>query len=348
MRQHPRREPAGRPGAGDAGAALRAAGASPPAAGDPRAPAGARRRPRATRRARRAAARRSRRCWKGRSAIRATRSGAGARCWRRRRPTRTRWRRWSASWRPATDGGLRLAAAQALEPIYERAGRYAELAAVVRVYVEAQTDARARLEQLMRLAALEETRARRQGGGARDDGARDPRRAVGARAAGAARHVRAADRPRRGSPRSRRCTARSAPTSSTRPSSCAWIARSPRSRCAEGDAATAADYHRRVLDRVPEDEDALEALEGIYREAGDSRGARTRSWSGAPSWRAPTRTAERELRAADRRAGRDRRWSGWTRRSPPTSACWRSRASDREARAGARSPLHARPSAGAI
>ena len=61
---------------------------------------------------------------------------------------------------PATDGGLRLSAAQALEPIYERAGRFAELAAVVRVYVDAQTDARARLEQLMRLAALEETRAR--------------------------------------------------------------------------------------------------------------------------------------------------------------------------------------------
>ena len=43
LRQHPRREPAGRSGAGDAGAALRAAGAPPPAAGDPRAPAGARR-----------------------------------------------------------------------------------------------------------------------------------------------------------------------------------------------------------------------------------------------------------------------------------------------------------------
>ena len=38
----------------------------------------------------------------------------------------------------------------------------------------------------------------------------------------------------------------------------------------EGDATLAADYHRRVLDRVPEDDDALAALEGIYREAGDS------------------------------------------------------------------------------
>src|SRR4029079_7403735 len=38
----------------------------------------------------------------------------------------------------------------------------------------------------------------------------------------------------------------------------------------DGDAVTAADYHRRVLDRVPEDEDALEALEGIYRKSGDA------------------------------------------------------------------------------
>src|SRR5262249_44628781 len=59
---------------------------------------------------------------------------------------------------PETDGGLRLAAAQALEPIYESGGRWTELAAVVRVYIEGQTDARARLEQRMRLAALEETR----------------------------------------------------------------------------------------------------------------------------------------------------------------------------------------------
>ena len=84
--------------------------------------------------------------------------GAGARCWRGPPPIATRWPRWSASSAPGTDGGLRLAAAQALEPIYESKGRFAELAAVVRVYVEAQTDARGRLEQLMRLASLEETR----------------------------------------------------------------------------------------------------------------------------------------------------------------------------------------------
>ena len=81
---------------------------------------------------------------------------------------------------PGTDGGLRLAAAQALEPVYESTGRFAELAAVVRVYVDAQGDARARLEQLMRLAAIEETPARRHRGRARHHRARHPRRARGA------------------------------------------------------------------------------------------------------------------------------------------------------------------------
>ncbi len=36
-----------------------------------------------------------------------------------------------------------------------------------------------------------------------------------------------------------------------------------------GDAATAAEYHRRVLDRIPEDTHALEALEQIYRQEAD-------------------------------------------------------------------------------
>ena len=59
---------------------------------------------------------------------------------------------------PGTDAGLRLAAAQVLEPIYEKGGRYAELAGIVRIYVDAESDVRARLGELMRLAALEEKR----------------------------------------------------------------------------------------------------------------------------------------------------------------------------------------------
>ncbi|HTA17672.1 MAG TPA: tetratricopeptide repeat protein, partial [Polyangia bacterium] len=38
---------------------------------------------------------------------------------------------------------------------------------------------------------------------------------------------------------------------------------------AQGDVAGAADYYRRVLDRLPEDEDALAALDRIYRETND-------------------------------------------------------------------------------
>ena len=130
---------------------------------------------------------RSRRCWKGRSAIRPTRSGAGARCWRRRPPTSDALAALERFLAPGTDGGLRLAAAQALEPIYESNGRFAELAAVVRVYVEAQTDARGRLEQLMRLASLEEARLGDKEAARATTALRDPRRAGGARAGGAAR-----------------------------------------------------------------------------------------------------------------------------------------------------------------
>ena len=135
---------------------------------------------------------RSRPCSRARSAIRRRRSDAGARCSRRRRPIREALAALERFLAPGTDGGLRLAAAQALEPVYERAGRFAELAAVVRVYVEAQGDARTRLEQLMRLAAIEEKPAARHGGGARHHRARHPRRALRAGAAGAARRVRAA------------------------------------------------------------------------------------------------------------------------------------------------------------
>ena len=60
---------------------------------------------------------------------------------------------------PNVETGLRLAAAQALEPIYEQSGRWPELAEVIQVYVEAQGDPRARVvEHLSRLATLQETR----------------------------------------------------------------------------------------------------------------------------------------------------------------------------------------------
>ena len=170
---------------------------------------------------------------------------------------------------PATDGGLRLSAAQALEPIYERAGRYAELAAVVRVYVDAQTDARARLEQLMRLATLEETPL----------GDKEASRATTALAIRDA--LSEPELPALLDTYERL-------TGLERVSDVAALYReiSPdvldeavklrldrtiaEVALRDGDAATAADYHRRVLDRVPEDEDALEALEGIYRRAGDN------------------------------------------------------------------------------
>ena len=92
----------------------------------------------------------------------AGRSGRGARPLARgagggARRSRTRSRRWSASWRRRRTAACGWRRRRRWSRSTSRAGRYAELAAVVRVYVDAQTDARARLEQLMRLAALEET-----------------------------------------------------------------------------------------------------------------------------------------------------------------------------------------------
>ena len=87
---------------------------------------------------------------------------------------------------------------------------------MVRVYVEAQTDARARLEQLMRLAALEETRlgdteaARATTALAIRDALAEPELAALLDA-----YERLAG-PGSGSARSRRCIARSARTCSTR------------------------------------------------------------------------------------------------------------------------------------
>ena len=169
---------------------------------------------------------------------------------------------------PGTDGGLRLAAAGALEPIYEANGRFAELASVVRVYIEAQSDERARLDQLMRLAALEETRL-----GDREAALATTARAIRdalaepelstlldayERLAGPARLAEVTALYREISPdvldesvklRLDRTIAAAAGRG--------------------GDAATAAEYHRRVLDRIPEDTHALEALEHIYRQEAD-------------------------------------------------------------------------------
>ena len=171
---------------------------------------------------------------------------------------------------PATDAGLRLAAAQVLEPIYEKGGRYAALAAIVRIYVEAQSDARARLGELMRLAALEETRlgdteaALRTTALAIRDALTEPELPAlldaYERLAGPQRLAEVTELYRDISPdvldetlklRLDRTIAAAA--------------------AGQGDAATAADYYRRILDRVPDDDATLAALDTIYRGNGDAQ-----------------------------------------------------------------------------
>jgi golgin subfamily B member 1 len=171
---------------------------------------------------------------------------------------------------PGTDVALRIAAAQVLEPIYDKGGRYPELAAIVRIYVEAQTEARARLGELMRLATLEETRLGDTEGALRTtalairDALTEPELSAlldtYERLAGSKRLAEVTTLYRDISPdvldealklRLDRTIAAAA--------------------AAQGDAQTAADYYRRILDRVPDDDATLAALDTIYRGGGDAQ-----------------------------------------------------------------------------
>ena len=171
---------------------------------------------------------------------------------------------------PGTDAGLRLAAAQVLEPIYEKGGRYAELAGIVRIYVEAEADVRARLGELTRLATLEETRLGDTEGALQTtalairDALTEPELPAlldaYERLAGPQRLAEVTALYRDISPdvldealklRLDRTIAAAA--------------------AGQGDSATAADYYRRILDRVPDDDGTLAALDTIYRGNGDAQ-----------------------------------------------------------------------------
>ncbi len=166
---------------------------------------------------------------------------------------------------------LRLGAAEALEAVYESAGRFAELAGVLRIYVETESDPRARVGTLTRLGTLQEERLRDPEAAARTiaqairDGLGEPQlanlldtyeRLVGPNAARAAEVIALY---REISPdvldeglkqRLDRAIAAGA--------------------LRLGDTTLAADCYRRVLDRVPDDSAALAALEGIYQASGDA------------------------------------------------------------------------------
>jgi tetratricopeptide (TPR) repeat protein len=170
---------------------------------------------------------------------------------------------------PAVDAGLRLQAAQALEPIYEKAGRFAELAGVIQVYVDGADDGRSRLEQLTRLATLQETRLR-DGEAAFATTALAIRDALAEpelpalldayeRLAGPRRVAEVGTLYRELSP--------DVLDEAVKLRLDRFIAEAARSA---GDTAGAIDYYRRVLDRLPEDEGALAALDRLYRESNDA------------------------------------------------------------------------------
>jgi tetratricopeptide (TPR) repeat protein len=170
---------------------------------------------------------------------------------------------------PGVDGGLRLAAAQALEPIYERGGRHAELAGVIQVYVDAQADTRARLEQLVRLAALQEGKLKDAEAAfattalAIRDALAEPE--LGSlldnyeRLAGAGRLPQVAALYRELGP--------DVLDEGIKLRLDRFVADAAR---AEGNAQGAAEYYRRVLDRIPDDDRSLAALEDLYRKGDDA------------------------------------------------------------------------------
>ena len=292
VRQHPRREPAGRSGAGDAGAALRAAGASPPAAGDPRAPPGAQ--GRARHGPRRAAA--GDRVAAGRAAGRSGRGarpvvrGAGGGV-RRQGSDRgagalhgARDRR-----RPPAGGGAGAGAdLRAGRPLCRAGGGGSRL--------RRRADRRARATRAADAAGgAGGDAARRQGGVPRHDRAGDPRRPVGARAAGAARHVRTADRPRAGQ-RRRGPLPRDQPRRSRRGGQAAPRPDDRRGRrCATATRRRPPTTTGACWIASPRTRTRWRRWRGSTAAPATTRRS-TRSWSAARSWRAATTKAERELR----------------------------------------------------
>jgi tetratricopeptide (TPR) repeat protein len=166
------------------------------------------------------------------------------------------------------DPSLRLGAAQALESTYEAAGRFAELGAVLRIYVEAEEDPRARIPIWERLARLEEHRledshaAFEAYGAAIRDALAEPQ--LGGlldayeRLASPERVPQVIALYREISP--------DLLDDVLKQRLDRWIAEGA---LRAGDTALAADSYRRVLDRAPDDLPAMEALERIYADGAD-------------------------------------------------------------------------------
>ncbi|MEO8213414.1 MAG: hypothetical protein ABI560_09480, partial [Myxococcales bacterium] len=159
---------------------------------------------------------------------------------------------------------LRLGAAEALETMYESAGRFAELAGVLQIYVDTESDPGARIAILTRLATLQETHLRDNEAAARTtalairDALSEPQLPAlldsYERLAGAGQTAEVISLYREISPDVLDETVKLRLDRE--------IAEGALSL---GDSTLAAECYRRILDRVPDDAAALTALEGIYR-----------------------------------------------------------------------------------
>ena len=167
------------------------------------------------------------------------------------------------------DPATRLAAAEALEAHYESAGRFAELAGVLKIVVDAETDARSRVATFVRLAQIQETRLRNPEaafaayGQAIRDALTEPQLSTlldaYERLAGPGKTAEVIALFREISPDV---------LDETIKSRLDRVVAEGAARIGDND--LAAEYYRRILDRAPDDAGALSALETIYRQAEDA------------------------------------------------------------------------------
>lgn len=169
----------------------------------------------------------------------------------------------------AGEGALRIAAAEALEAVYEAGGKWQRLAEVVGIFADAADDRRERIRHLLRLAGLEETRLH------------DTEAAFKSYARAIRDAVAEPELPglldayeRLGAgPRVPEVVALYREVSAdvldegVQLRLDRFVAEASRKL---GDRGQAVDSWRRVLDRAPQDQRALGALEALYRESDDT------------------------------------------------------------------------------
>jgi tetratricopeptide (TPR) repeat protein len=221
------------------------------------------------------------------------------------------------------DANLSLAAAEVLEPIYERGGQWSKLAGLIELYIKSTDDTRERMHHRIRLAKLQEQKlgdkqaALGSTGSAILDGLSEPQLPELLDSYERLTDMVGGDEPKR-LVELYRMIEEDVFSDDVR----LRIARVVAERAETlGDDALATEWHVKVLERAPDDVDVLTALERLYRRA-DNKPALLTCCKSAPICCPTTRPSRRPCACRSARW----RWPCAAPRTPsrPTSACWRS------------------------